>query len=138
LVNFGVPDSSPIDCSNALSTALGLLQAIDLHNATADNKSKHVMKLGIGIHYGMAVLGDVGSKRSAAFTTIGDTINVASRLQTLTREYNARLIVSDEFAQQLLIERGPDEGNHLRRLGFTQVNGVMLKGRQAEVSIWKL
>ena len=137
LVNFGVPEESAIDCSNALSAGLALLSALEEYNKAAIATNKYPIDVGIGIHYGPAVLGDVGSRRSAAFTTIGDTINVASRLQSLTREYKTDLIISDDLVQKLLIERESGGEEYLRGLGFVAIPNVVLKGRTAPITIWK-
>jgi len=51
----------------------------------------------MGLHVSSAVTGNVGSPRRKEFTAIGDTVNLASRLEQLTKEYPARLIVSDSF-----------------------------------------
>ncbi|HSF58802.1 MAG TPA: adenylate/guanylate cyclase domain-containing protein, partial [Candidatus Binatia bacterium] len=54
------------------------------------------LRIGIGIHCGPAVVGRMGYGETVHVTAIGDTVNVASRLQDLTKEYSCHLIVSDE------------------------------------------
>ena len=54
-----------------------------------------LLAIGIGLNYGPAVLGDVGSEHSFSFTVIGDTVNTASRLQALTRSLETPLVVGD-------------------------------------------
>ena len=51
--------------------------------------------MGIGLNYGPAVLGDVGSEHSMSFTVIGDTVNTAARIQNLTRSLGNPLVVGD-------------------------------------------
>ena len=55
----------------------------------------------IGIHSGEVVLGDIGSERRLEFATLGDTVNVASRLEALTRDLDVRQIVSEGFVYAL-------------------------------------
>jgi adenylate cyclase len=58
------------------------------------------LKIGIGIHCGPAVVGRMGYGTTVHVTAIGDTVNVASRLQDSTKEYNCQLVVSEEVAKQ--------------------------------------
>lgn len=56
--------------------------------------------MGIGLNYGPAVLGDVGSEQTLSFTVIGDTVNTASGLQGLTRSLATPLVVSDSSCRR--------------------------------------
>ena len=82
---FGVPESGPTDARNTLACAREMLQEMDNWNAERAKKKLDPLSIGIGIHYGSAVFGDIGSERSMDFTVIGDTVNVAARLERLTR-----------------------------------------------------
>jgi adenylate cyclase len=58
------------------------------------------LKIGIGIHCGPAVVGRMGYGTTVHVTAIGDTVNVASRLQDSTKEYNCQLVITEEVAKQ--------------------------------------
>ena len=58
------------------------------------------LKIGIGIHAGPAVVGRMGYGPAVHLTAIGDTVNVASRLQDLTKEYACEMVISEQVAQQ--------------------------------------
>ena len=58
------------------------------------------LKIGIGIHCGAAVVGRMGYGATVHVTAIGDTVNVASRLQDANKEYGCQLVISDEVAKQ--------------------------------------
>jgi adenylate cyclase len=58
------------------------------------------LKIGIGIHCGPAVVGRMGYGSTVHLTAIGDTVNVASRLQDLTKEYSCQMIISEQVAEQ--------------------------------------
>ena len=63
------------------------------------------VEIGLGLHYGEAIVGSIGDGQRLDYLVIGDTVNVASRLERLTREMNAQIVVSDE-----LVARVRDEG----------------------------
>jgi adenylate cyclase len=82
---FGVPTASDDDAASALICADMMLAALARWNDERDTRGEAPLAIGIGLNYGPAVLGDVGSEHSMSFTVIGDTVNTASRLQGLTR-----------------------------------------------------
>jgi adenylate cyclase len=88
--------------------------------------------MGVGLHYGPVVLGDIGSARSMAFATVGDTTNVASRLQTLTRDLGTSLVVS-----RALMEAIQRENADLTLLeGLTDRGAHTLRGRDTPLELW--
>lgn len=125
---FGLPDASPHDAASALRCAALMLKELDAWNAARADRGELPLAIGIGLNYGPAVMGDVGSEHSLSFTVIGDTVNVASRLQSLTRELGTPLIVADAILKQIgegqlpipLHDRGERE----------------LRGRSGAIRIW--
>ncbi len=89
LATFGVPDVGARDATDALACARGMLAALAAWNRERAAEGLPPLAMGVGLHHGQVVLGDIGSARSMAFATVGDTINVASRLQALTRDLGA-------------------------------------------------
>ena len=86
LATFGVPDPGPRDATDTLACARGMLAALEAWNRERVAAGLPALRMGLGLHYGPVVAGDIGSRRSMAFATVGDTTNVTSRLQALTRE----------------------------------------------------
>jgi adenylate cyclase len=77
-------------------------------------------------------MGDLGGGVQVQFTVVGDTVNVASRLEALTREYHALAIVSEE-AMASALARDPDA-----RRGFVRVESLSLRGRTMPLQAWML
>jgi adenylate cyclase len=94
LATFGVPDVGSRDATDALACARGMLAALAAWNGERVARGLAPLRIGVGLHYGQVVLGDIGSERSMAFATVGDTINVTSRLQSLTRDLGATIVAS--------------------------------------------
>jgi adenylate cyclase len=92
---------------------------------------RRARRLGIGIHYGAAALGNVGGERCLEFTVIGDTVNVACRLERLTRDRGFAVATSGE-AIAALREAG---GRIDTLLAFNLDGSVALRG-SAPVEVW--
>lgn len=110
MATFGAPLKTPNDASNAIRCAAAMLQTINNWNELWDSQRMEAIKIGIGAHYGPAIMGDVGSIRNAAYAVIGDTTNTASRLQSLARNLKTDLVVSEALIQAVKSE---DEGEKL-------------------------
>ena len=99
LATFGVPDVGKRDATDTLACARGMLAALAAWNRERTGQGLPPLRMGIGLHYGQVVIGDIGSERSMAFATVGDTVNVTSRLQSLTRDLNATIVASTELIE---------------------------------------
>jgi adenylate cyclase len=131
---FGLPTASPHDAANALRCAGLMLKELDAWNTARAGRGELQLAVGIGLNYGSAVLGDVGTEHSLSFTVIGDTVNIASRLQSLTRELKTPLVVADAILHQIGGGQPPELAAlpvELQDLGKRE-----LRGRSAPVRIW--
>ena len=79
------------------------------------------VRIGVGLHYGPVVLGDIGNERRLEFAVLGDTVNVASRLEGLTREVGTDLVASAELVARVREEGGP--AGRLVSLGERNLRG---------------
>jgi adenylate cyclase len=132
LATFGVPDVGPHDATDALACARGMLAALAAWNLQREARGLPPLGMGVGLHYGQVVLGDIGSERSMAFATVGDPINVTSRLQALTRDLGASIVASGA-----LVEAVDREAADLPLLkGLTPRGPRALRGRDAAVELW--
>src|SRR3546814_16940159 len=77
--------------SNALAAGRAMLRTVDEWNRERIAAGEPPIRLSVGIHYGEVVLGNIGSERRLEFAVLGDVVNVASRLETLTDRKSTRL-----------------------------------------------
>lgn len=99
MVTFGTPETTPIDAQRALSCARAMMASIDAWNAERVAGGQEAVQASFGLHFGPVILGDIGVTR-LEFATIGNTVNVASRLEAMTRRLGATLVASDAFVDR--------------------------------------
>ena len=132
LVTFGVPDPAPDDAVRALASARAMLAEVERWNGERARSGQDPIGIGVGLHYGPVVMGDIGSERSMAFTVVGDTVNTASRLQGITRELGCRVVASEAF-----VARAREATGDLSVVdAFRSVGPRVLRGRSAAIEIW--
>jgi adenylate cyclase len=126
---FGAPLVNPDDADRAMETALEMCDALDELNRQWHAEGRPTIGLGIGIHTDIVVAGNMGSQTRLNYTVIGDGVNLASRLQGLTKtpEYATRIIIS---RTTLAKAKGRYQ---TRRLGE-----VAVKGKQKSTEIYAL
>ena len=94
------------------------------------------IRIGIGLHYGSAVLGDIGTERYVEFAVIGDTVNAASRLQQATRSLSCDLVVSQDLVRAVMDKtKGSEQRALLRRLQHHGDHPRALPGRRS-LDVW--
>ncbi len=96
---FGTDSSPQEGCIAALKAAAEMLQALDTLNDKLSGDLDEPLKIGIGIHAGPVVLGEMGYGASRGLTAIGDTVNTASRLEAATKEQGVALCISASVAE---------------------------------------
>jgi adenylate cyclase len=122
---YNVPFEDPDHVVNAMQTALELQERTLQVSARWEVRLGAVIRSGIGINTGEAVVGTMGSRQRLEYTAIGDTINLGSRLESLTKEYGVAIIIS-EFTQQRL------KGGFLTR----ELGEVTVRGKTQPVKIY--
>ncbi len=97
---YGLYEDDPTrGAADALRGAREMLAALDQLNYRLRNDLKEPLRIGIGVHYGEAIVGAMGPPRSQIITAIGDTVNTCARLESLTKEFNCVMIVSRPAAE---------------------------------------
>jgi len=119
MATFGTPDPGPDDAARAVACVAAIL---------ADFAPEHELPLAVGLHMGAVMLGDIGSERRMEFAVLGDTVNVASRLERLARDLHARAVLSD-----VVVQRAGGPSARMRRHA-----GVPVRGRHGTLDLWTL
>ena len=95
---FGVDGDAELGCRQALDAARLIAENMRELNASLSDELKRPLRVGIGINVGPAIVGEMGYAGAIGLTAIGDAVNTASRLETLTKDYRADLIMAQAVA----------------------------------------
>jgi len=136
MATFGTPVTGPRDAANAVSCARAMLAEIDEWNRDRAGSDQPAVRLSVGIHYGEVVLGDIGSARRLEYAALGDTVNVSSRLEELTRRLDCRVVASEELVRAARAEAAEEAGPILA--SFHAAPPQLLRGRSEPVKVWTL
>ena len=101
---FGIEQEPAEACRQALMGARAMAIALDKLNRQLADDLPEPLKMGIGLHAGPVILGQMGYRHATSLTAIGDTVNVASRLEVATKEFGAQLVVSARLAERAGID----------------------------------
>jgi len=101
---FGVTGDPASGCRDALAAARLMSQRLIELNVSLSGELDAPLRIGIGIHVGPVIVGEMGYGSATAITAIGDSVNTASRLEELTKEFKAELVVSDEILNRAACE----------------------------------
>lgn len=123
---FGAPVAEGQPCREAILAALEIVTEVE---NMADDYQIPPTKIGIGLHAGEAITGTVGGRTRKEYTVIGDTVNLASRIEQLTKKFGAQILVSDAVWDAA----GPMDDVQAEALEKTEV-----KGREAPVQVYKI
>ncbi|QOZ08736.1 adenylate/guanylate cyclase domain-containing protein [Bradyrhizobium sp. CCBAU 51765] len=118
LALFGAPLEASDAAHRAVAAGREMLTAMDRINA----QTSWPLRIGIGIHFGEVVAGNIGSPRRKEYTVIGDTVNFASRLEALNKEFGSQFLISASVREAL-----GDDGDDAVALGEVEVRGYERK-----------
>lgn len=118
---FGMGDATPEEsCLSAVRASLDMLESLERLNEGLRRDFQTELSVGIGVHYGEVIVGKIGHPSDRRFAVVGDSINVASRIQGANKELGTRLLVSSELRERL-----PEDA-----FRFGKASSIELKGKQ--------
>ncbi|MEE8172806.1 MAG: adenylate/guanylate cyclase domain-containing protein, partial [Alphaproteobacteria bacterium] len=97
---FGANTTPEEGCRRVLEAARRMSTALDELNRELKADLEEPLRIGIGIHLGTVIVGEMGFSNAVSFTAIGDAVNTASRLEQATKEYSCQLIVSEDICKR--------------------------------------
>lgn len=122
---WGAPALSPLHAFDSLNAALDLQSELHLLNEKFAQLKLPPITMGVGISTGPAMVGPLGSDYRMDYTVVGDTVNIAQRLEAQTKKYKVSVLVADTTAEDL-----PD-------MLFREVDTVTVKGRSQSVTMYE-
>ncbi len=124
---WGAPNSTGEDNRYALQACLEMRTALSALNEKRAAREQTVIRIGIGLHSGPAISGTIGSTERMEYTAIGDTVNMASRVESSTKAFGADLLVSDAVAASLT-----------DRFIFEFAGAAEVKGKSEPINMFKV
>jgi adenylate cyclase len=135
MATFGTPYPGKRDAANALAAARAMSSSLAEWNRDRVARGDPAIHVGIGVHWGPVVLGDIGGENRLEFATIGDTVNVASRLEHMTRELAAEVAASHDLVEALKASLPAEEAEALLE-GFVKSTPQAVRGRIARLEVF--
>jgi class 3 adenylate cyclase/HAMP domain-containing protein len=129
---WGAPIKHEDDALQAVLSGLDMIEAVKGFNENQKKLGKTEFHIGIGINFGLVTVGNIGSERKMDYTVIGDMVNLASRMEGLTKTYNADILIS-ETLYEALDKIGEQES---AALSFRLLDTVAVKGKTKGVKIY--
>ena len=122
---WGAPVAEPDHATQAVKAAMAMQEQLEPLNATFKARGWPELAIGVGINTGPMRVGDMGSKRRKAYTVLGDAVNLASRLEGLTKHYGTAIIVGEATRKAV------------SGIVFRELDRVRVKGKDEPVAIFE-
>jgi adenylate cyclase len=124
MVLFGAPKKSADPCGDAVKCALEMMAELDQLNLEFEREGLPQLVIGIGINYGTATVGNIGSSERNNYSAIGDAVNVAARVEGLTKDLGRKIIITEAVVSRI------GDRFHFDPLGTHNVKG------HSPVQVW--
>ncbi len=128
---YGAPLQSGNDEERAILTALEMIQALRKVNERHP-ELKSPLQIGIGIHTGDVIVGNIGSEKRLDYTVIGDNVNLSSRIEGLTKFYQCPILISEKTIEAFLFS------SKAASLVIREVDTVRVKGKTQQITIFEV
>ena len=124
MVLFGAPRKSQDACGNAVQCALAMMTELDNLNIEFAREGLPTLTIGIGVNYGTVTVGNIGSSERHNYSAIGDAVNVAARVEGLTKDLGRKILITESVVSRI------EERFHFDPLGSHKVKG------HSPVNVW--
>jgi adenylate cyclase len=124
MVLFGAPQKSKDPCGDAVQCALSMMAELDALNIEFEREGLPTLTIGIGVNYGTVTVGNIGSTERHNYSAIGDAVNVAARVEGLTKDLGRKIIITEEVVSRI------GERFHFDPLGEHKLKG------HSPVKVW--
>lgn len=135
MATFGTPEPTKNDASNALAAMVDMHAAFEEWRKTRPPGKGATLNLAIGVHYGPVVIGNIGSENRLEFAVLGDTVNVASRLEGATRVLGCHCLASAALVDAAAREQPQREAV---QSALTHHGAIPVRGRDAQIDVYKI
>jgi adenylate cyclase len=132
---FGIERGAHAGCREALAAARLMSTRLDELNISLGAELDRPLRIGIGIHCGPAIVGEMGYGNAASMTAIGDAVNTASRLTSLTKNFACELVVSDETVSRAGLHLSGSPLHKIEIRGKRELLAVRIVERAAELPV---
>jgi len=119
---WGAPEKHEDDALQSVLSAFEMTDAVSKFNENQRKLGKCEFRIGVGLNFGEVTVGNIGSERKMDYTVIGDAVNLASRMEGLTKTYHSEILISESLFDELR-KTSPDAGLHYRLLDTVAVKG---------------
>lgn len=127
MAEFGAPLDDPKQEEHAIQAAIVMQKELSKLSCDWEKKNRPKIQMGIGIHTGEAIVGNIGSEKRVEYTAIGDTVNVASRLEEITKTLNIPLLLSETTYLEVKDQ-----------FPFKDLGPMTLPGRKEQVKVYTI
>jgi adenylate cyclase len=121
--------SNDKEAQSAVDAAIGMQNALKKFNHERNKEGLQPINAGIGIHSGQVMIGTIGSETRMDFTVLGDNVNLASRIESLTKQYGAGILISDSTLRLL---------HNLDQIKHREIDWVKVKGKSEPVELYEI
>jgi adenylate cyclase len=135
---FGIEDGAEAGCRGVLAAARLISERMDDLNASLKSEIEQPLRIGIGVHTGPIIVGEMGFGAASALTAIGDAVNTASRLQELTKDYGCELVVSEATVSRAGLDLAGVPSHEIEIRGKRETLAVRTVVRAADLpALWE-
>jgi len=131
LAVFGAPIKSEDHYERALLSAVAMHEALVSLNNDRIKKGEFEIEIGIGLHSGSVIAGNLGNDKKLEYTVIGDTVNLASRIEDLTKIYKSKILISETTYKNL--------SEKIKKIiTIKKIEGIDIKGKSEKINVYEV